>query len=458
MKQSILILASSAAEGARVKTCAGEMFSVEAVGHPSQAEMALAAKVYDLLLLDASYLHAAPQTLMADALRRGRARQVVILAAPHQFEQAIVAMRQGAVDVLSLPVQPDSLQQLLTRCLGNVASDTQLQTWRRRYAPEFIGDDPKIIRLLSMIKRIADTDCDVLITGASGTGKELIARCIHSASRRHKNPFVALNCAAIPKDLMESEIFGHSRGAFTGATERRSGKFEVAAGGTLFLDETGEMDLTMQSKFLRVIQEREVTPVGDSRTFKVDVRIVSATNQDLDTLRRDKLFREDLYYRLNVVPVHLPALAERPLDIPGLAQHFIERANRRHGRRVQGLSEEASVTFCSYAWPGNVRELQNLVERVVILKGSDGPIQLEDLPTHVTTRTTLGPLSELRLPEKGLDINETLALVETRLTLDALERAKGNKARAAELLGLKRTTLVERLKKLHFEEPLSRRD
>jgi DNA-binding NtrC family response regulator len=457
MKQSILILASSSAEAAGIKTCAGDTFSVEAVSSVPQAELALAAKVCDLLLMDAGYLTAAPQ-LLADALRRGRARQVVILAAPHQFERAIVAMRQGAVDVLSQPVQPEALQQLLLRCLGTAASDTQLQSWRKRYAPDFIGEDPKIISLLSMIKRIADTDCDVLITGASGTGKELIARCIHSASRRHKNPFVALNCAAIPKDLMESEIFGHSRGAFTGATERRSGKFEVAAGGTLFLDETGEMDLTMQSKFLRVIQEREVTPVGDSRTFKVDVRIVSATNQDLDTLRRDKLFREDLYYRLNVVPVHLPALAERPLDIPSLAQHFIERANRRHGRRVQGLSDSATTVFCDYAWPGNVRELQNLVERVVILKGSDGPIAPEDLPAHVTTRASFGPLSELRLPERGLDINETLALVETRLTLDALERAKGNKARAAELLGLKRTTLVERLKKLHLEEPLSRRD
>ncbi|RYF11910.1 MAG: sigma-54-dependent Fis family transcriptional regulator, partial [Deltaproteobacteria bacterium] len=209
--------------------------------------------------------------------------------------------------------------------------------------------------------------------------------------------------------------------------------------------------LALQSKFLRVIQEREITPIGDSRTFKVDVRIVSATNQDLDNLRRDKLFREDLYYRLNVVPVHLPALRERPLDIAALAQHFIERANRRHGRRVVGLSTDASLALSNYRWPGNVREMQNLIERVVILKVGEGLIGYDDLPPHIVEKSPGGSLSELRLPESGLDINETLAVVETRLTLDALERAKGNKARAAELLGLKRTTLVERLKKLHLE-------
>jgi transcriptional regulator with PAS, ATPase and Fis domain len=331
-------------------------------------------------------------------------------------------------------------------------ADNSLATWRAAYTPELLGEDPKIIDLLSMIRRIARTDCDVLITGASGTGKELIARCIHRASRRHKGPFVALNCAAIPKDLMESEIFGHTRGAFTGATERRSGKFEVAAGGTLFLDETGEMDLSMQSKFLRVLQEREVTPVGDSRTFKVDVRIVSATNQDLDDLRRDKLFREDLYYRLNVVPVHLPTLFERPQDILCLAEAFIERAAKRHGRKIRGIDSSAERILQNYRWPGNVREMQHLMERVVILKEQEGQITADDLPSHLRDQPLSSPFGELRLPEAGLDINQTLAVVETRLTLDALQRAGGNKAKAAELLGLKRTTLVERLKKLQLDE------
>ena len=329
-------------------------------------------------------------------------------------------------------------------------SDATLGAWRSLFAPNFIGEDPRILMTLRNVQRIARTDCDVMLSGPSGTGKELMARCIHVASRRSKHPFVALNCAAIPRDLMESEIFGHVRGAFTGASERRTGRFEAAAGGTLFLDEIGEMDLGLQGKLLRVIQEREFTPVGDNRTCKVDVRIVSATNQDLASLCRERLFREDLYYRLNVLPLQLPSLAERPLDIPLLANHFIGRANERHCRNVRKLTAAAERIFCDYSWPGNVRELQHLIERLVVLKGEDGPIDYDDLPTHMVQVHGAGDAPHVSLPEHGLDLNETLAVVETSLTLDALERAKGNKARAAELLGLKRTTLVERLKKLNL--------
>lgn len=333
-----------------------------------------------------------------------------------------------------------------------VTRDDSLAAWRALHAPDFIGEDPRILMTLRNVQRIARADCDVMLSGPSGTGKELMARCIHLASRRSKNPFVALNCAAIPRDLMESEIFGHVRGAFTGASERRVGRFEAAAGGTLFLDEIGEMDLALQGKLLRVIQEREFTPVGDNRTCKVDVRIVSATNQDLAALCRERLFREDLYYRLNVLPLQLPSLAERRADIPLLADYFMTRANDRHGRNVRGLTSEAEAVFYAYGWPGNVRELQHLIERLVVLKSEDGPIDYDDLPTHMVQSRDPAGLPRVMLPEHGLDLNETLALVETSLTLDALERAKGNKARAAELLGLKRTTLVERLKKLNLDD------
>ena len=337
---------------------------------------------------------------------------------------------------------------------------TDLQAWRDDYAPDFIGEHPLVIDVLQALRRIARTQCDVLVTGASGTGKELVARSIHRASDRRNKPFVALNCAAIPKELMESEIFGHARGAFTGATDRRAGKFELAHGGTLFLDEVGEMELSLQSKLLRVLQERELTPIGDASLVKVDVRIIAATNQDLETQCKERLFREDLYYRLNVVPLHLPTLAQRRSDITLLCSAFLRQANKRHHRALKGLDAGAAAAMVQYDWPGNIRELHNVIERIAVLKPKDEPITKRDLPANiagtpasdVSAHFHAMPDPRWALPSEGLDINETLATVETRLTLDALRRSKGNKAKAAELLGLKRTTLVERLKKLNLTE------
>jgi sigma-54 specific flagellar transcriptional regulator A len=337
---------------------------------------------------------------------------------------------------------------------------TGLQAWRDEFAPDFIGEHPSMLDVLSALRRICATHCDVLVTGASGTGKELVARSIHRASSRRNKPFVALNCAAIPKELMESEIFGHAKGAFTGASERRAGKFELAHGGTLFLDEVGEMELSLQSKLLRVLQERELTPVGDAALIKVDVRIVAATNQDLELLCKERLFREDLYYRLNVVPVNLPTLAQRRSDITLLMSAFLHQANQRHHRALKGFDATAAAAMVQYDWPGNVRELHNAIERICVLKPQEGPITWHDLPAKIASNVSPTRAGQPHTPERaghgmtlplaGLEINETLATMETRLTLDALRRSKGNKARAAELLGLKRTTLVERLKKLNL--------
>jgi transcriptional regulator with PAS, ATPase and Fis domain len=335
-----------------------------------------------------------------------------------------------------------------------------LQAWRDDYAPDFIGEHPLMLDVLSALKRIAATHCDVLVTGASGTGKELVARSIHRASVRRNKPFIALNCAAIPKELMESEIFGHARGAFTGATDRRAGKFELAHGGTLFLDEVGEMELSLQSKLLRVLQERELTPIGDATLVKVDVRIIAATNQDLQVQCKERLFREDLYYRLNVVPLHLPNLAQRRSDITLLCSAFLRQANLRHHRALKGLDAGAAAAMVQYDWPGNVRELHNVIERIAVLKPRDEPITRFDLPDNIagpsaaSHRVSLLHEERWSLPTEGLDINEMLASVETRLTLDALKLSKGNKAEAAKLLGLKRTTLVERLKKLNLTEAI----
>jgi transcriptional regulator with PAS, ATPase and Fis domain len=330
----------------------------------------------------------------------------------------------------------------------------QRLAWRDKYAPGFVGEDPKMLEIFGIIERIADTECNILVTGASGSGKELVARAVHSASNRRDKPFVAVNCAAIPGELMESEIFGHCKGAFTGATESRQGKFQVADGGTLFLDEIGEMEMGLQSKFLRVIQEREFTPVGETKPRKADVRIVSATNRDLLARAGEGHFREDLYYRLNVIPVQIPSLHERPKDVIILADFFIKRACKRHGRRTPGADDEVARILSKYGWPGNVRELENLVERIVILKADEGPITRSDLPSNMVDRSAVASVEvmEMELPEEGINIRDTLDELESRLTLGALKRSNGNKAKAAELLGLKRTTLIERLKRLKIDK------
>jgi len=363
------------------------------------------------------------------------------------------------VDFIAKPFDADAVLAALNRALGQTASPegerAQIAAWRAEFASDIVGESEALYRVFSVIERIADTDCNVLITGASGTGKELVARTIHRASARSTQPFVPVNCAAIPKVLIESEIFGHAKGAFTGANEKRAGRFEVADGGTLFLDEVGEMDPSLQAKFLRVIQEKEFTPVGSSRTQKADVRIVAATNQDLEQRCKEGLFREDLYYRLNVVPIELPELGRRRDDIPLLVDRFVAMANARHGRNVTGVTEEAGAVLLRHHWPGNVRELANLIERVTIMK-RDGVIGVDDLPASMNAQpTTAQSFEQVQLPEQGFDIKKAMEQLETRLTLDALERSGGNKARAAALLGLKRTTLIERLKKLNLNDASS---
>jgi DNA-binding NtrC family response regulator len=466
MARSILVVDAAPCTVASVRqTLVGAGYAVERAERGDEALARLRTHYFDVVLIDT----ALPDMPGLDVLRYARSQRrcqaALMLAAHGTIAQAVTAVLAGAADYLCKPLDAQVALTAVCRALTGeetpaapVASsytDDDFQAWRDDFASCMIGEHPLMVAVLQSIRRIAQTDCDVLITGASGTGKELVARSIHMASRRATRAFVALNCAAIPKELMESEVFGHARGAFTGATERRAGKFETANGGSLFLDEVGEMELALQSKLLRVLQEREVTPVGESRVVKVDVRIIAATNQELEQLCRDRAFREDLYYRLNVVPVQLPTLAERRSDIPLLVGHFIKRANRRHGRHIRGIDAAAATALCNYGWPGNIRELHNVIERIAVLKPDDGTIVLHDLPPALTKRaphSTQGVSGAIVLPQEGLDINETLASMEERLTHEALERAGGNKARAAELLGLKRTTLVERLKKLNLPE------
>jgi transcriptional regulator with PAS, ATPase and Fis domain len=286
----------------------------------------------------------------------------------------------------------------------------------------------------------------VLILGESGTGKELVARTIHFNGPRAEKPLVPVNCGAIPETLLESELFGHERGAFTGANSTRIGRFELAQGGTIFLDEIGEMSHSLQVKLLRVLQQRSFERVGGMKTVHVDVRVIAATNRDLDEAVKDGRFREDLYYRLNVIPIVVPALRERTDDIPLLVSHFLSEFNERMHTNVQGVSDEAMRVLCAYSWPGNVRELENLIERLVILK-RDGTITPDDLPDKMLRRDPYTPLPSVVFPSEGVDFNRLVEAFEDDLIRRALKAAGGVKNRAAQLLRLNRTTLVEKMKK-----------
>ncbi len=313
-------------------------------------------------------------------------------------------------------------------------------------APYLIGEHPLIQKINQLITKVAATDATVLIMGESGTGKELVARAIHMQSPRADRPFIPVNCGAIPAELLESEMFGHERGAFTGAVGPRAGMFQLATGGSIFLDEVGEMSPLLQVKLLRVLQDREVRPVGADRSFKVDVRVVAASNKDLAAEVEAGRFREDLFYRLQVIPIVMPTLRERRSDIPLLVKHFLEKHNRKRLGRPVRISEQAMVHLWEHDWPGNVRELENLLERLVILS-EDGLIDVQHLPPNIRSLISEKKIPRPTLGEEGLDLNTAVEEFENRLIEEALRRTKGNKQAAARLLGLKRTTLVAKLRR-----------
>jgi len=328
-----------------------------------------------------------------------------------------------------------------------------------------VGESQVVRDILTTIEKVAQSDSTVLITGESGTGKELVARAIHEKSNRSNRPFIVVNCAAIPSELLEAELFGHVKGAFTGATQNRLGRFELAHSGTLFLDEVGEIPHHLQAKLLRVLQTKQFDPVGSSRTVQSDVRIIAATNVNLEDAVQKKQFREDLYYRLNVIPLRVPALRERRDDIAVLIKHFNEKFNKITGHTVALPEGPITQALIAYDWPGNVRELENMIERLVILKGQ-GSVDLGDLPHRIFRKyaetqpqSGVGALSECEfprmvLPEKGLDLKAIVSAFENHLIDQALARTEGNKNRASDLLSMNRTTLVEKLRKRGMIKPL----
>ncbi len=383
----------------------------------------------------------------------------IVMTGDASVETAVGALRVGAIDYLLKPFSMDALDAALARVVthdadalvASAADPAAIEEWRKRYAPRILGSHPALLATFEVLRRVSKADCSLLVQGETGTGKELVAQAVHGASGRGAHPFVAVNCAAVPEQLMESELFGHGRGAFTGAQTARTGRFVAAHEGTLFLDEVGEMPLAVQAKLLRALQEKEIVPLGESKAIEVDVRVVAATHRDLEKRIEEKLFREDLLYRLDVVRVELPPLRERRSDIPALVEAFVEQASARHGASIAGIDVAALQALTAYHWPGNVRQLVNAVERMVLLRG-EGTLSLDDVPPklresrRVEEASALGLASPV-LPEDGLDLRDTLERFESALIRQALERTGWNKNKAASILRLNRTTLVEKLKK-----------
>lgn len=379
---------------------------------------------------------------------------VIIITAFGAVDVAVDAMKLGAYDYITKPFNRDELRLVVAKALqftGLAAENKRLKNELsdRSDFHTMVGSSPAMEKVFQVVRKVADSEASVLITGESGTGKELVARSIHAQSGRRNGPFVAINCAAIPRDLLESELFGHVKGAFTGAVKDKTGKFLLAEGGTLFLDEVGELPLELQPKLLRALQERTVEAVGGTREQKLDVRVVAATNLDVEKAIADGTFREDLYYRLSVIPVHLPPLRQRCEDIPLLLRYFCGK----HGADKVAFDKPALTTLTSYMWPGNVRELENLVERLLIMRNAD-TITFDDLPDKIR----IGIPAQVKTPYSGSVINlpdegYSLEQLEREVVVQALERNQWNQTAAARFLRIPRHTLIYRMEKYEIFVP-----
>ena len=430
-------------EGYDVSLASSFTTGVEAaLGAPTPFDLVLT----DLMMPDGSGL---------DVLSRAKARsentEVIVMTAYGDVETAIDAMKRGAYDFVTKPFATSELRALARKALERRALATENEMLRaqveRGRPPGIVGHSAAMRRVLELVQRVADGKTTVLITGESGTGKERIARTIHELSERKDKPFLVVNCGAIPEELMESELFGHEKGAFTGATQKQLGIFRAAEGGTVLLDEVGELPPQLQVKLLRVLQERKVRGVGASQETSIDVRVLAATNRNVEQDVKDGKFRQDLYYRLNVIRIELPPLRERREDIPEIAAYLLRRCAAEHKKEIVGLSPDAMRALDAYDFPGNVRELENVVERAVALARAS-VIGLGDLPREVVGRAASPSPDLFVLPEEGCDLDQVLGEAERRLILQALERSGGVRVQAAKLLHVSLRSLRYRLQKL----------
>jgi DNA-binding NtrC family response regulator len=371
---------------------------------------------------------------------------IIMITAYGEITTAVEAMKQGAFHFMTKPFENEEVLELVASAMEQSRESYLNRTTQKRKPSSLVGDSPAMQTVYALVERVAPTDSTVLITGESGTGKELVARAIHETSPRTSKPLVPVNCGSIPENLLESELFGHVKGAFTGALYSRPGRFSLADRGTIFLDEIGDMSPHLQTKLLRVIQEQSFEPVGSTKTLQVDVRVIAATHQNLRELIEEKKFRMDLYYRLNVIQINLPPLRERVEDIPHLCEHFLKTFNQRLRGSISGFDDEAMSYLKGYSWAGNVRELENLIERLVILKG-EGLIGLSDIRDRHMDEGPEISAPMVSLPSEGICFRTAVSRFENELITQALQRTHGNKNKAADLLRLNRTTLVEKIKR-----------
>lgn len=433
-------------------------FEVATSADVESALQTLGERTPDLIILDLVMPGRGGLDLLRELRTRGMTVPVVVLTASNTIDAAVGAMKEGAADFITKPFELDTLQLKIRQLLERGELEREVVRLRdevagRQQLGRLIGRSPAMLDLFRTIERIAKSRANVLISGESGTGKELVARALHELGPRRDAPFIAVNCGAIPHDLIESELFGHERGAFTGATDRRIGRFEAASGGTLLLDEIGELDASVQVKLLRALQERKIERVGSQHSIEIDARIIAATNRNLEHEIEIGRFREDLYYRVNVITVAIPPLRSRREDIRLLAETFLERVAGEIGRKL-GFESEAIVAIERYAWPGNVRELENAIERGAALCEGD-VIRLEDLPDSILSAGRSDRLREAWRSGRG-GFEETVGRFERELILEALERQRWNQTRAAEDLGITRRLL--KLKMDRFEIPPPERE
>jgi DNA-binding NtrC family response regulator len=429
-------------------------FVVEQADSGEEAIGRLADFAYDILITDLRLPGIDGRQVLDAALERYPDIVPIVITGYGTVKDAVDAIKQGAADFITKPFQFDALLHVLNSAMEqrrlkseNAYLRSQLQ---ERYRIDGLVGRSRVMRdLFQLLEIVAATSSTVLITGETGTGKELAAKAIHHNSPRRQQRFLAINCSAIPETLLEAELFGHVRGAFTGAIATRQGRFEQANKGTLFLDEVGTMSPALQAKLLRVLQEREIERVGDSHTIKIDVRVIAATHSDLAKMVAEGSFREDLYYRLNVIPVKLPPLRERRDDIPLLVQHFLQRFAADAGRGTLTMSQEGMRRLMAYHWPGNVRQLENVVERSIAFSQARPQVEVQDLSSEAyVNQAAPEPSTDIAFPDEGLDFDRYISTIERSLIKQSLERTGGNKRQAAKLLNLKRTTLVEKLKRL----------
>lgn len=434
-----------------------EGYEIVTVEDGEEATKAVEDDIYDLVITDLKMPGLDGLQVLRHVKRISPNTHVIVITAYSSTEDAVLAMKQGALDYITKPFEIEKIKIVIRNALERKKLHDEHEYYKRQYEHKFdtssiIGNSEAIRHIFDIIQRVSQSKSTILITGESGTGKELIARAIHHNSPRRDQPFVAVNCGAIPENLLESELFGHMKGAFTGAIANKTGLFELADKGTLFLDEVGELPLMIQVKLLRVLQEKQFKRVGGVKDISVDVRIITATNRDLQKMVQENNFREDLFYRLNVIPVHVPPLRNRKEDIPLLARHFLDKYNREIGKHFTHITDEAMAQLMASDWPGNIRELENAIERAVALE-TEPVIDVASLPDSIRGASAqFTPLIPVDIPPEGLDLENIVGEVEKDLLVKALEKTGWVKKHAAKLLHLSFRSFRYRLDKFDIDK------